>query len=502
MLGKIKKCPREIKLDALVLGILRISNGEEKLTVYKRKIEKNKKRGNIMGNVLGVFNTVVEAIEAADAAQKTFIKGFTIDDRERMIAEIRKVFIADAEKIAGMTVEESKLGRVDDKIQKVMLAATGTAGTEVLSTNVFSSHQGITIEEGAPYGVIGAITPVTNPTETILGNGISMIASGNAVVFNVHPSAKNVSAYGVNLINEAIIAAGGPVNLITMVKEPTMETMQEIAKSPNTKLLVGTGGPGLVKALLNSGKKVIAAGAGNPPVIIDETANIELAGATIVASSSFDNNLLCIGEKEVFVVDSVADQLINVMTNSGSYLLSTEEVVKVTELVFTKDEENAAQPCTEDVRSRFHLKKEWVGQDASKILKAIGVTTSDDIRNLIFETDFNNPFVQIEQMMPVLPIVRCTDYEEAIKFAVEAEHDNKHSAAMWSNNIERITKFGKLINTTIFVQNGATMAGIGFGGSGTTTATIATPTGEGITNSMTFTRRRRFAIGNGGNYIL
>lgn len=444
-----------------------------------------------MKNYLGVFDTVNEAILAAETAQKELVTGYTLQDREQMIGGIRNAFVEDAGKIAGMMVEETKLGRIDDKIAKVNLTAMGTAGTDVLKPNVYSSHQGLTVEEGAPYGVIGAVTPVTNPVETIIGNGISMLAGGNAVVFNVHPSAKTTSVYAVDLMNQAITKAGGPENLITMVKEPTFETMQEIASSPKVKLLVGTGGPGLVKALLNSGKKVVAAGAGNPPSIVDESANIELAGASLVASASFDNNILCIGEKEIFAVASIADRLIAAMAASGGYLLTEEEVKKVTELVLEKDADQS-----------YHTRKEWIGQNAGKILNAIGVTGKEDVRLLIFEADFMNPFVQLEQMMPVMPIVRCESFDQARDYAVLAEHDNKHSASIWSNNTDHVTQFGKVINTTIFVQNGSTMSGIGYGGSGTTTATIATPTGEGITTAMSFTRRRRFAIANGGNYIL
>ncbi len=444
-----------------------------------------------MEKLLGVFETVDEAIDAAVAAQKEFVTKYTLQNRENMICNIRKYFVENATNIAEMMVTETKLGRMDDKIAKLNLTAMGTAGTEVLKTNVYSSHQGLTVEEGAPYGLIGAVTPVTNPVETIIGNGISMIAGGNAVIFNVHPSAKTVSSYAVNLINEAISDAGGPKNLVVMVKEPTFQTMLEIGNSSKIKLLVGTGGPGMVKALLGTGKKVIAAGAGNPPSIVDETANIELAGASLVASASFDNNILCIGEKEIFAVESIADRLIKAMIQSGAYHLNEVEVDKVTELVLEKGEDGT-----------FHTRKEWIGQNAGKILNAIGVSEKDDVRLLIFEAEFNNPFVQLEQMMPVMPIVRCESFDQACDYAISAEHDNKHSASIWSNNTEHVTQFGKVINTTIFVQNGSTMSGIGYGGSGTTTATIATPTGEGITNAMSFTRRRRFAIANGGGYIL
>lgn len=455
-----------------------------------------------MKNLLGVFETVTEAIEASYAAQKELISNFTLEQREEILKAMRKASLENSEKIGIMSYEESKLGRADDKIAKNQLAAVKTPGTEDLKTQAFSSNLGLTVEERAPYGLIGAITPVTNAGPTIIHNSISMIAGGNAVVFNVHPSVKNVSAFLVDVLNKAIIEAGGPENLLSMVKEPTLDTVQEIAKSPKVKLLVGTGGPGLVNAVLSSGKKAIGAGAGNPPVIIDETANIEVAGATLVNSASFDNNLLCIGEGEIFVIESVADQLIEVMKASGAYYLNKEEVQKITDLVLTVDEEKAAKPCTYGMKREYHTNREWIGQNADKMLAAIGVDCPPNVRLLIFETDFKNPFVQLEQMMPVMPIVRCSSFEEAVEFAVEAEHGNTHSSAIWSNNTGRVTTFGKVINTTIFVQNGATLAGIGYGGTGSATGTIAGPTGEGITSATNFTRTRRFVVANGGNRIV
>ncbi|MGF1771833.1 aldehyde dehydrogenase [Vibrio wakamikoensis] len=456
-----------------------------------------------VSNQLGVYSTVEEAVKCGAAAQTRYQQAFGIEGRTRLITAIRDKVMELSEVLGQMAVEETKLGRIPHKVAKNQLAAMATPGPDSLRTEAVSSDAGLTIEERAPVGLIGAVTPVTNEVPTIVNNAISMLSGGNAVVFNVHPSAKNTSAFIIDELNKAIIAANGPADLITMVQEPTLETLQEIAKAPEVKMLVGTGGPGLVNALLRSGKKAIGAGAGNPPVIVDDSADVEVAGPFIVAGASFDNNLLCIGEKEVFVTESKADALIESMQANGAYLLNSEQAAKVTELVLTADEtQETAKPCSYGMDREYHLRKEWVGQDASKILAAIGVETESQVELLIFETEFNNPFVQLEQMMPVLPIVRCKDFDSALGMAVEAEHGNRHSACIYSNNINNVTKFAKRIGTTVFTQNGPTLAGLGYGGAGTTSFTIAGPTGEGITTSKDFTRVRRFAMAQGGNRII
>ncbi|MGF1773610.1 aldehyde dehydrogenase [Vibrio maritimus] len=454
-----------------------------------------------INNAKGVFATVDAAIEATHKAQIEYYVNCTKEGREAIITAMRGAVLARAEDFAKLVREETKLGRVEDKIAKHQLTAAKTPGTEILETQVWSGDNGISLGERAPYGVIGAVTPVTNPTETIVNNAISMLAGGNAVTFNVHPSSKVVSAMMIDLLNETIIAAGGPENLVTMVQEPTLETLNEIASSPLVNMLVGTGGPGLVKAILQSGKKGVGAGAGNPPVIVDASANLDLAAAGVYGGASFDNNLLCIGEKEVFVEEAVADAFLDKLEEVGAYVLTAEEAEKLTEEILTLDEFEGAKPCTAHEISRvWHPVKKHVGQDAGQILKSIGVKSDTRLAVMLVEND--HPLVHVEQMMPVLPVVICKDIDEAIERAVAAERGNKHSACIYSGNIENVTKFGGRINTTIFAHNGPTLSGVGYNAEGTSTFTIAGPTGEGITNALSFTRARRFAIAQGGLRIV
>lgn len=424
----------------------------------------------------GVFDTMSEALAAVEVAYKQF-RSYSVEQREKMISVIRRLTLEEAAKMAILGVEETGMGRVSDKIIKHQLVANKTPGTEDLKPAVMTGDDGLTLIEMAPFGVIGSITPSTNPSETVICNSIGMIAGGNAVVFNPHPNAKKTANYAVDLVNRAILEAGGPENLVVSVKNPTHDSSNEMMKSPIVRMLVATGGPGVVKALLSSGKKAIGAGAGNPPVIVDDTADVKKAGADIVAGASFDNNLPCIAEKECFAFRNIADELIESMTKNGAYLIKGADIDKLVKL------------CLVEKDGKYSINKDWVGKDAGKFLKAIGIDA--DPRLIICEVENSHPFVQVEMMMPILGIVRVDNIEEAIKYAVAAEHGNRHSAHIHSKNVDNLTNFARAVETTIFVKNAPSYAGIGAGGEGYTTFTIAGPTGEGLTAAHSFTRQRR-----------
>ena len=451
----------------------------------------------------GVFEKMGDAIEAAQIAGQAYMKDFQLKDRERLLTAIRTAVVESKEVLAKMVYEETLLGRFEDKIAKHELSALKTPGTEDLQPVAYSGDDGLTLVEQAPYGVVGAVTPVTNPTETIINNAISLLAAGNSVVFNVHPSAKKSSAYVVDLINKAIIEAGGMANLVTMVKEPTMATIEDLINCSKVKMLLGTGGPGLVKKLLSSGKKAIGAGAGNPPVIVDETADLEQAAKNILLGASFDNNILCIAEKSVFVLDEVADELIYQLLSAGAYMLNEKQLTEVVEFALAPYEsKRAAGSCTVNKKRKYHAAKNWVGKDASAFLQQLHVKPLPDVRLLICEVEADHPFVLTEQMMPVLPIVRVKTLDEAIRLAVKTEGGNRHTAIMHSRHVDHLTQFAKAIETTIFVKNASSLAGVGYGGEGYATMTIAGPTGEGLTSARTFTRQRRCVLAEGGFRII
>lgn len=431
---------------------------------------------------LGVFEDMNDAIDAAWKAQKK-LYDMSVEEKEEIISAIRRLILEEAETLARLGVSETGMGRVEHKILKHRYVAQKTPGTEDLVTEAITGDKGLTLLELAPFGVIGAMTPSTNPSETVLCNSIGMIAGSNTVVFNPHPGALMTSLYAVDLVNRAARSVGAPENLAVAVRKPTMETSDIMMKSPKVRMICCTGGPGVVRAVLSSGKKAIGAGAGNPPVIVDDTADIQKAGRDIIDGCTFDNNLPCIAEKEVFAFESITDELIYYMSQNGAYLISREQMRQLEGVVLV-----------EDKKGKKAINKNWVGRDAKKILHEIGIEVGEEIRCVICEAQFDDPFVQIELMMPILPVVRVPDIDTAIDLAVRAEHGLRHTAHMHSKNIDHLTKFARAIETTIFVKNAPSYAGIGVGGEGHCTFTIAGPTGEGLTSAKSFCRRRRCAM--------
>ena len=444
--------------------------------------------------LIGIYADMNDAIDAATNGYKA-IRSMRLEEREKIIGIIRDLCRKEAPIMAQLGVAETKMGRVDHKTAKHILVADKTPGTADIVSQAKTGDYGLTLTEMAPFGVVGSITPSTNPSETVICNSIGMIAAGNGVVFNPHPNAIATSNYAVDLINRASAMAGGPRVLVASVVKPTLDTAQIMYKHANIRLLVCTGGPGVVRSVLSSGKKAIGAGAGNPPVIVDDTADIKKAGKDIIDGCSFDNNLPCIAEKEVFAFANIADQLILEMQKNGAYKITLEQANKLAQIVLV----DAKNPKTGIVKKT--VSRDCVGRDAAVLLAKIGVKVGPEVRCIICETDFEHPFVQHELMMPILPIVRVNNIDQAIDLAVKAEHGNRHTAHMHSKNVDHLTRFARAVETTIFVKNAPSYAGIGFGGEGHTTFTIAGPTGEGLTSARSFTRYRRCVLSDGFRII-
>lgn len=457
-------------IEQMVEQVLREIQSEQMMSVTEQR-----KEG------YGLFSTIEEAIEASEKAQKKLLYT-SMADRQKYVDVIRKTVLnkENLELISRLAVEETEIGCYEHKLIKNRLAAEKTPGTEDLISEAVTGDNGLTLIEYCPFGVIGAITPTTNPTETIINNSISMIAGGNTVLFSPHPRAKKVSRLLVKMLNKALIEAGAPSNLIAMVEEPSLENTEKMISNPKVRLLVATGGPSIVKKVLSSGKKAIGAGAGNPPVVVDETADIKKAAKDIVDGCSFDNNVPCIAEKEVFAVDSICDHLIQYMKDNGAYLMTDRQQIEALKALVTTEKGGP--------------KTSFVGKSAVYILDQLGVKVPDSVRVIIMEVPKDDLFVQEEMMMPILPIVRVSDVDTAIEYAYEAEQGNRHTAIMHSQNVEKLSKMAKILETTIFVKNAPSFAGIGAGGEGHTTFTIAGPTGEGLTSARSFCRKRKCVL--------
>lgn len=435
------------------------------------------------GGVDGVFQTVNDAVAAAKAAF-TRLSAAKMEVRAKAIECIREICIQQAEELGRFELEETKIGRLDHKIAKLSGVGKSIQGTEGLTTEAFSGDYGITLVEHAPYGVLGVITPVTHSIPTLACNAIMMIGAGNTLVVNAHPSGNRSAILGTQRFNRLIRERTGLENLICIVEKPTIETANEIFRHPDIKVLCVTGGPGVVAAAMASPKKAIVAGPGNPPVVVDETADIEKAAAGIIYGCAFDNNVLCIGEKEVFVVASVADRLLDALGRHGGYRLNTQQIDALTRVAVHKDEKSG----------HWLADKNFVGKDPQVLAAAIGVSIPAGTQILYGEVDGNSPWLPCEQMMPFLPVMRCRCVDEAIQMAVKFEHGFGHTAMIWSKNVDNMTKMGKAMNTTIFVKNGHCMTGLGAGGEGYGSYSIASPTGEGITSPLTYTRQRRCVL--------
>ena len=437
---------------------------------------------SVMDSDLQSLQEVRDLVRKAAQAQARFATA-TQGEVDKICLAMVRAGERESRRLAELAVEETGMGRFDDKVKKHYLAADMTPGVEDLQTVSWTGDHGLTVEELAPFGVICAVTPSTHPVPTLVNNAISMIAAGNSVVFNAHPSAKNVSAYSVQVLNDAIVRVGGPANLIACIENPTIESADQLFHHKGVNLILVTGGAAVARAALSSPKKSIVAGPGNPPVVVDETADIRRAARNIVDGAAFDNNVLCIGEKQCFVVDSVADELKREMVAYSAVELDARQIDALTSVALPKGDDG--EP---------HASRDFIGRNANVLARAIGLDLPDELRLLIGETDAHHPFVTVEQMMPFLPIVRVRDVDEGIALAIESEHGYRHTAVIHSKNIEHMHNMARAVDTTVFVKNGPSYAGLGIDGEGYSTYSIAGPTGEGLTSARTFTRRRRCSL--------
>ncbi|MFW5933529.1 MAG: aldehyde dehydrogenase [Actinomycetota bacterium] len=432
----------------------------------------------------GIHATIPEAVGAAKRALESF-QSSGLELRRRIIANVREAMLEQAERLAEMAHAETGLGRADDKVIKNRLVTTKAPGPEDLEPQTTTGDQGMTVTEFAPFGIVGAITPTTNPTSTIINNTISIISAGNAVVFNVHPNAKRVSAENIRLLNRAIVEAGGPADVVTGVAEPTIDTAKELMHHPDVRVLLVTGGPAVVREALRTDKRSVTAGPGNPPVVVDQTADIDQAAHDIVAGASFDNNVICTDEKTTITTRGVAERLVPSMGRQGAYVLKEHELRRLERVIFTE----LGEP-----RKPGKVNPSWIGKDAGAILNEIGVRAPDDVRLIVAQVPNEHSLVWTEQMMPVMPVTEVSDVDTAIELARASEHRFGHTAGIHSTNVDVITRMARVMNCSIFVANGPTYSGLGHGGEGFCSFSIATPTGDGMTRPRTFSRERRITL--------
>ena len=432
-----------------------------------------------------LFDTMEEAIEASGKAQK-FFQQQGIEKRKEIISAIRTAAREYAEILAREAASETKMGRAEDKVQKNLLAANKTPGVEDVQPSAFTGDRGLTLVEYGPYGVIGSIIPSTNPTSSVINNAISILSGGNSVVFAPHPAAKKCSLKAITILQDAVSRAGGPPALISAMKEPSLKGAEMLFDDPRVKLLAVTGGPAVVKRAMKSEKKVIAAGPGNPPVVVDETAVFPKCAQDVITGASFDNGVLCTAEKEVFVCAAAWDKFVESMRgDSRAFELTTSQMDAVASVAIK-------EPATPE-KSEGVVNRDFVGRNASVIAKAVGLSVPETTRLLWGIVPVEHPYVWTEQLMPVLPVSKIADIEEAVSLSVKAEGLKRHTAIMHSLNVENLSKMARAMQCSIFVKNGPSLMGLGMG-EGYATLTIATPTGEGLTKAKDFTRELRCCL--------
>jgi acyl-CoA reductase-like NAD-dependent aldehyde dehydrogenase len=427
-----------------------------------------------------IFSSVDAAVSAAAEAQRVF-QDEGLEVRRAVIKAMRKVSIANAERWGRMAVEETKMGRAEDKAQKNLLCATRTPGVEDLESRAYTGDKGLTLVEYAPFGVVAAITPSNNPAATVISNAIAILAAGNSVVFGPHQAAVKVCHDVMGALASAAVSVGAPTGLITTVSPTSRETTKALLSHPGVHLNMVTGGPAIVRVAMTTGKtcKTIAAGPGNPPVVVDETAIFPKCAEDIIFGASFDNNVLCISEKEVIVVEAAMVRFLEGMRQDPrAFELSVSQMDALAKLVIKDGGQGGKDPV---------MNRDYVGRNAAVIAKGIGLAVPPATRLLWGEVPNDHPFVWTEQLMPVLPVTSARDVDSAIELAHRAEAQNHHSAAMYSTNIGNLTRMGRRMQCSIYVKNAPTLYGLGLG-EGYASMSIGTPTGDGITKPSHFVR--------------
>ena len=432
-------------------------------------------------NRFGQFTDVDEAVAAAKAAQ---VQLMTRSLAQRKIAcdLIQRICIDQADQLGQMEYEETKIGRPEHKPEKLVLAGESTLGVDFLRSDVFSGDHGLTVQEYAPFGVIAVITPVTHSLPTLANNAISMIAAGNSLVCNPHPGGARIACHGARLFNQAIYEKLGLDNLISIITSPTIESAKGMFTHGDVRLLAITGGPGVVAAALRSGKRAICAGPGNPPVVVDESADIENAARCIIEGAAYDNNLLCLSEKEIIIVAEVYEKVLAAMKSLTAFELTAQQINALAD---------KAIDTTPDEQGYIHARREFVGAGAVALASGIGVQVPAGTELLIGPTGPDHPFVRCEQMMACLPVIKADDFAQAVQIAKQAEHGFGHTAVIHSRLVDHMTHMGKEMDTALYVKNGPSLAGDGIGGEGYCSYSIACSTGEGICTPLTYTRIRR-----------
>ena len=412
------------------------------------KKEEQVKVPEIIDNV----DALIAKMDAMREAQREFAT-FTQEQVDKIFYEAASAANKMRLPLAKMAVEETGMGVVEDKVIKNNYAAEYiyNAYKETKTCGIIEEDKAYGIKKLAePIGIVAAVIPTTNPTSTAIFKTLISLKTRNAIIISPHPRAKNCTIAAAKVVLEAAVKAGAPEGIISWIDVPSLELTNEVMRSAD--IILATGGPGMVKAAYSSGKPALGVGAGNTPVIIDDTANIKLAVNSIIHSKTFDNGMICASEQSVTVLESVYDEARNEFAARGCYFLKDDEIEKVRKTIIINGALNA----------------KIVGQKAHTIAKLAGVDVPEDTKILIGEVESVNIEEEFahEKLSPVLAMYKAKDFDEALAKATQLVADGGygHTASLYVNvnEHEKIMKHAEAMKTCrILINTPSSHGGIG-----------------------------------------
>jgi len=390
--------------------------------------------------VTQVDQMVAKARKAAEA-----FKGLTQEQVDRITEAMTKAGVANERKLAEMAVEETGIGNVEDKVIK------NHFGTQVVydymkdkrSVGIIEEDDGI-ISIAEPFGVIAAITPVTNPAATTLFKSLIALKGRNVICLAFHPKAQKCSAAAARIMLDAAVAAGAPANCIQWVEEPSIEATDALMKHPGVAMVIATGGGAMVKAAYSSGHPALGVGPGNVPVYIEKSANLNIAIPDVIASKTFDNGTICSSDQSVIFDDkAVAEKALKLFKENGAYLCNDEEKAKLEAVMFDKE--------------RGVPSMQIIGKKPQFIAELAGFTVPADVKLLVVPPPTTGPedWMSHEKLSPVLGWFIVDSKEKAISAAVsQLEFGGAgHSAVVFTEDEGVATEFALRVPANRVVWN-------------------------------------------------
>jgi acetaldehyde dehydrogenase (acetylating) len=380
------------------------------------------------------------------------IAEYTEEQIDKILCNMVKVASENAVLLAKMAVEETGFGKVEDKTYKNHLASAILYKSikDMKTIGVIDEKTEEKVMDIAePVGLIMGIVPSTNPTSTVIYKSMISIKSRNSIVFSPHPSAAKCTLKAAELMNQAAVAAGAPANLIGCISLPTMEATNALMKSKEVKMIIATGGPGMVKASYSAGKPALGVGAGNCPAYIERTANIKKAVTNILASKTFDYGTICASEQSVVVEECSREQVIAEFKSQGGYFMSPEETRKVCGLLFKNGQAMNAK---------------FVGRSPQVIASAAGFSIPEGTRVLIGEQQGVGPEFPLsyEKLTSVLAFYTVRDWQEACELCIKLlQNGIGHSMSIHTEDRDMVMKFAKKPAARILVNTGSTQGATG-----------------------------------------